>query len=85
LEGTFVDVDDPSRPLERCPNVLALTHGQRAGIGGAADRWDKTASMQIHTRTLTHRLFVFTVPAYWHHRGSNDTPSIGVHAIICRH
>ena len=38
VEGAFVDVDQPQRALGRCRNMLALTHGQRAGIGGADAR-----------------------------------------------
>ena len=36
--GTFVSVEEGRRPLGPCPNVLTVTHGQRPGIGGAADR-----------------------------------------------
>lgn len=38
VQGQFVDVDQPERPLGVCRNMLALTHGQRAGISGATDR-----------------------------------------------
>lgn len=37
VPGTFVSVDS-GRPLGPCPNLLTVTHGQRPGIGGAADR-----------------------------------------------
>lgn len=40
VQGQFVDVDEPERPLGVCRNMLALTHGQRAGISGATDRCD---------------------------------------------
>ena len=38
LEGSYQDIADPERSLGRCLNMIALTHGQRAGIGGADDR-----------------------------------------------
>ena len=37
VPGRLVDVGSGA-DLGACPNVLALTHGQRAGIGGAAGR-----------------------------------------------
>ena len=38
VEGAFADVDRPGARLGAAHNMLALTHGQRAGIGGASDR-----------------------------------------------
>lgn len=35
--GSYVDVDS-GRELGPCPDLAAVTHGQRPGIGGAADR-----------------------------------------------
>ena len=37
VPGAFVDVDT-GQLRGSCPNILAVTHGQRAGIGGAAGR-----------------------------------------------
>ncbi len=37
LPGTYVDVDSGQR-LGPCPDLHAVTHGQRPGIGGAHDR-----------------------------------------------
>ncbi len=37
LPGTYVSLDT-GVPLGACPNILAVTHGQRPGIGGAAGR-----------------------------------------------
>lgn len=37
LPGRYVDVDT-RRDLGTCPDLAAVTHGQRPGIGGAADR-----------------------------------------------
>lgn len=37
LPGRYVDVDSGAA-LGPCPDLAAVTHGQRPGIGGAADR-----------------------------------------------
>jgi tRNA-5-taurinomethyluridine 2-sulfurtransferase len=37
MPATFVDVDTGKR-LGNCTNLLSLTHGQRAGLGGHLDR-----------------------------------------------
>ena len=38
LPGRYMDVDSGASLAPACPNLLAVTHGQRAGLGGAADR-----------------------------------------------
>ena len=40
--GRFVCVDGGA-DLGPCPDVLAVTHGQRAGVGGAPQRWGNHA------------------------------------------
>ena len=37
LPGRFVDVDSGAQ-LGPCPDLAAVTHGQRPGIGGAPER-----------------------------------------------
>jgi len=37
MAGLYVDVDS-GETLGECPDMLALTHGQRAPLGGNADR-----------------------------------------------
>lgn len=53
VQGQFVDVDQPGQPLGVCRNMLALTHGQRAGISGATDR----CAANYCKYPLTHKLW----------------------------
>ena len=67
LPGTFVN-SDSGEALGACPNILAVTLGQRPGIGGAAERTYVAGKDMVSWKE--HPVVLRCAALWWQHRRS---------------